>query len=235
MNTLIFASLAGTLLGWLMGFLSVFLILLVLVQRGRGGGLTGALGGPGGQSAFGSKAGDTFTVITIVVASIWGFTCAFTMWLLGTHAPSTAMPTTVKAGPGDEIEESEATGIVIPKPTGTSGGSGLSGLSDPGSTTTPGETPSVELVPKESSENASEESTDKASGEGSQQPAAGESTSDSDAGTTAEPESAESKSNEQQLSPDEKSPSPDQSSESSPPDQEAADGKSASATDAGEN
>ena len=50
---------------------SVFLILLVLVQRGRGGGLTGALGGMGGQSAFGSKAGDLFTRITIGVATFW--------------------------------------------------------------------------------------------------------------------------------------------------------------------
>ena len=37
---------------------SLFLILVILVQRGRGGGLTGALGGMGGASAFGTKAGD---------------------------------------------------------------------------------------------------------------------------------------------------------------------------------
>jgi preprotein translocase subunit SecG len=54
-----------------MALLSVFLILVVLVQRGRGGGLTGALGGMGGQSAFGTKAGDLFTRITIVVAALW--------------------------------------------------------------------------------------------------------------------------------------------------------------------
>ena len=51
--------------------ISVFLILLILVQRGRGGGLTGALGGMGGQSAFGTKAGDLFTRITIITAAIW--------------------------------------------------------------------------------------------------------------------------------------------------------------------
>lgn len=55
---------------------SVFLVMLVLVQRGRGGGLVGALGGPGGQSALGTKAGDIFTRITIVVAAIWIFLCA---------------------------------------------------------------------------------------------------------------------------------------------------------------
>jgi preprotein translocase subunit SecG len=51
--------------------LSIFLMLVILVQRGRGGGLTGALGGMGGQSAFGTKAGDLFTRITIIVAAIW--------------------------------------------------------------------------------------------------------------------------------------------------------------------
>lgn len=51
--------------------LSIFLTLLILVQRGRGGGLTGALGGMGGQSAFGTKAGDVFTKITIVTAMLW--------------------------------------------------------------------------------------------------------------------------------------------------------------------
>jgi len=51
--------------------ISLFIILLVLIQRGRGGGLAGAFGGMGGQSAFGTRAGDTFTRVTIVVAVIW--------------------------------------------------------------------------------------------------------------------------------------------------------------------
>ena len=52
-------------------FVGIFLIGLILLQRGRGGGLAGAFGGMGGQSAFGTKAGDIFTRITIVVAVIW--------------------------------------------------------------------------------------------------------------------------------------------------------------------
>jgi preprotein translocase subunit SecG len=51
--------------------LGTFLILLVLIQRGKGGGLAGAFGGAGGSSAFGSRAGDTFTRITIGVAAAW--------------------------------------------------------------------------------------------------------------------------------------------------------------------
>ncbi len=51
--------------------LGLFLILVVLLQRGRGGGLAGAFGGAGGQSAFGTKAGDVFTKITIGIAVLW--------------------------------------------------------------------------------------------------------------------------------------------------------------------
>ncbi|MFT5524354.1 MAG: preprotein translocase subunit SecG, partial [Pirellulaceae bacterium] len=51
--------------------MALFLIVLILIQRGRGGGLSGAFGGAGGQSAFGAKAGDVFTRITMVTAFIW--------------------------------------------------------------------------------------------------------------------------------------------------------------------
>jgi preprotein translocase subunit SecG len=51
--------------------LSLLLILIVLVQRGKGGGLAGAFGGAGGSSAFGSRAGDAFTKITLYMASVW--------------------------------------------------------------------------------------------------------------------------------------------------------------------
>jgi preprotein translocase subunit SecG len=51
--------------------LGLFLILLVLIQRGKGGGLVGALSGVGGSSPFGSRAGDAFTRITIYVAAVW--------------------------------------------------------------------------------------------------------------------------------------------------------------------
>ncbi len=49
----------------------IFLMIIVLLQRGRGGGLAGAFGGAGGQSAFGTKAGDVFTKITVGLAVIW--------------------------------------------------------------------------------------------------------------------------------------------------------------------
>ncbi|MEX0677811.1 MAG: preprotein translocase subunit SecG [Pirellulales bacterium] len=72
---------------------STFLILLVLVQRGRGGGLAGAFGGLGGQSAFGTKAGDLFTRITIIVATFWIILCAASVKLLNESGTSLISPT----------------------------------------------------------------------------------------------------------------------------------------------
>src|SRR3954465_11131747 len=81
-----------------LSFLAIFLILLVLVQRGRGGGLAGALGGMGGSSAFGAKAGDVFTRITIIVASIWIGICLIALFWAKhkgdvlASSPATAVP-----------------------------------------------------------------------------------------------------------------------------------------------
>ena len=61
---------------------SLFMILLILIQRGKGGGLAGAFGGAGGQSAFGTKAGDTFTKITIWTALLWIALCVTTLMIL---------------------------------------------------------------------------------------------------------------------------------------------------------
>lgn len=157
-QALILGTFGGAVLGWMMFLLSVFLILLILVQRGKGGGLTGALGGPGGQSAFGSKAGDTFTLITAVAAIIWGLVCAIAMYTLG--IPPLADDEDFKfddtpalTAPADEA----ATGS-------TSGGAGgLSGIGDALNEGTASEqaatdaadadadsgTPSLELTPAE--------------------------------------------------------------------------------------
>jgi preprotein translocase subunit SecG len=44
---------------------SVLLIGLVLLQKNRGSGLSGAFGGVGGHSAFGTKTGDFLTWLTV--------------------------------------------------------------------------------------------------------------------------------------------------------------------------
>ena len=47
------------------------LMLLVLIQRGKGGGLAAAFGGAGGSSPFGSRAADQFVKITLWLAGVW--------------------------------------------------------------------------------------------------------------------------------------------------------------------
>jgi preprotein translocase subunit SecG len=60
---------------WLLALVMIFtcllLMVVILLQRGRGGGLAGAFGGAGGSSAFGAKTGDVFTWITVVVAGVF--------------------------------------------------------------------------------------------------------------------------------------------------------------------
>lgn len=66
---------------WALGSLLVFtcfiLMLVILLQKGRGGGFSGAFGGAGGSSAFGAKTGDVFTWITVIVAGVF---VALTVW-----------------------------------------------------------------------------------------------------------------------------------------------------------
>lgn len=57
----------------LLMFVGLLLMIVILLQRGRGGGLAGAFGGAGGQSAFGTRAGDVFTKITAIMAILWVF------------------------------------------------------------------------------------------------------------------------------------------------------------------
>ncbi|MCZ2342501.1 MAG: preprotein translocase subunit SecG [Bacteroidales bacterium] len=53
-------------------FISIVMILfIVVIQRGKGGGLAGALGGAGGSSAFGSRAADAFVKYTLILAGVW--------------------------------------------------------------------------------------------------------------------------------------------------------------------
>lgn len=57
----------------LFAFLCVFLMLVILLQRGRGVGLAGAFGGAGGHSAFGAKTGDVLTWATVIITIIFLF------------------------------------------------------------------------------------------------------------------------------------------------------------------
>ena len=74
------------------------MIIIVLLQKGRGGGLAGAFGGAGGQSAFGSKTGDVFTVVTICFAVVFLFLAVL---LSLTYTGDDYQPVSTQIGPDD--------------------------------------------------------------------------------------------------------------------------------------
>lgn len=111
-------------------FTSLFLVLLVLVQRGRGGGIAGALGGAGGQSAFGTKAGDLFTRITVGVAAFWIFLCCGAILFLKTPEFSTGVTNKDKEkAQQSSPEKTDGAGM-----GGIGAGSGATGAGAAGST-----------------------------------------------------------------------------------------------------
>jgi preprotein translocase subunit SecG len=113
--------------------IATFLILLVLVQRGRGGGLAGALGGMGGQSAFGAKAGDTFTKVTMWTAFIWIVFCIVSVRLLSKNKNPVDIPpgfsssgesATEEGGPAGDTAPSSPDDTLPSSPDDTFGGDG---------------------------------------------------------------------------------------------------------------
>lgn len=107
----LFAAAAQYFFGITLFLTSVLLILTILIQRGRGGGLAGALGGAGGQSAFGTKAGDTFTRITLVMAAFWILLSAAAIAVLndsGQKLPDGPLSVTpAKPGTPDDKKDAE--------------------------------------------------------------------------------------------------------------------------------
>ncbi len=75
MDTMVLAS-----AGWsfwtysgviLLVMVELFLIGLVLLQKNRGSGLSGAFGGSGGHTAFGTKTGDFLTWFTVALVTVF--------------------------------------------------------------------------------------------------------------------------------------------------------------------
>ena len=75
-----------TLFATLFIVICVLLIIVVLLQKGRGGGLGAAFGGMG-SSAFGTKIGDVFTWVTIVLVAL------FLLLAIGTQLMWKRVPT----------------------------------------------------------------------------------------------------------------------------------------------
>jgi preprotein translocase subunit SecG len=71
MNPVLAAGFIMNLLAVIFVIGSVVLILVVLIQKGKGGGLSGAFAGGMASGILGSKTGDVLTWLTISVASLF--------------------------------------------------------------------------------------------------------------------------------------------------------------------
>jgi preprotein translocase subunit SecG len=85
-------------LGTLFIVICVLLIIVVLLQKGRGGGLGAAFGGMG-SSAFGTRTGDVFTWVTIVLTGLFLLMAVVTTLVLRPQQ-ATVMP--VQFTPAEE-------------------------------------------------------------------------------------------------------------------------------------
>jgi preprotein translocase subunit SecG len=146
-------------------FLSLFIVLIILLQRGRGGGLTGALGGAGGASAFGVKAGDVFTRITAISVLLWIVLCAITcFWYLPTKLDIESVPGSISSaldniGTGGGIGAGSGTGQidsepVVPLPAVSTP------VSESNSAATPSSVPPSSVPPREALPPANNPSAD---------------------------------------------------------------------------
>jgi len=87
-----------TLVGIVFIIVCFLLIIVVLLQKGRGGGLGAAFGGAG-SSAFGTRTGDVFTWITIVLTAVFLLLAIATTVI---YRPPTGTVLTPKLDPGPE-------------------------------------------------------------------------------------------------------------------------------------
>lgn len=78
-------------LGTLFIVICILLIIVVLLQKGRGGGLGAAFGGAG-SSAFGTRTGDVFTWVTIVLTGLFLVLAIVTNFAVAPPAQTVAMP-----------------------------------------------------------------------------------------------------------------------------------------------
>ncbi|HEV3416116.1 MAG TPA: preprotein translocase subunit SecG [Pirellulales bacterium] len=152
-------------LGLLLIAAELFLILIILVQRGKGGGLAGALGGMGGQSAFGAKAGDLFTKITLWTALVWILLCVASVKILsmredkfkGSPSGSSTPASTDKSGSAPSASGDKAG---TASPTGTSGAAAKTGGAAPASDKSPsGSTSGAAISPAKPAETPASSST----------------------------------------------------------------------------
>ncbi|MCA9256474.1 MAG: preprotein translocase subunit SecG [Phycisphaerales bacterium] len=127
----------AALIGILIILISVLLIGLVLLQKNRGSGLSGAFGGVGGHSAFGTKTGDFLTWFTVSLAFLFLVLCVVGNFVFEPSRPLARTPAAVTpaatGGAGDATDTTDSTDSTPAGDADTTD----TGAADTGATDTP--------------------------------------------------------------------------------------------------
>jgi len=107
---------------------SIFLIAVILLQAGRGGGLSDTLGGSQMQSMFGTKSATVLQKMTAVSAAMFVITC-LSLAILSSHRSKSLMEKFVIPEAQQQTvdvdvtgAEEEAPAVPAPAPEGAGGG-----------------------------------------------------------------------------------------------------------------
>ncbi len=109
-NPLLAAGLVMSILAVIFVICSIVLILVVLIQKGRGGGLSSAFAGGMASGILGTKTGDALTWITIGVVSVFLFVAVVLnkWWRPTVSAPGTETPAPITSTEGNVPAGQEA-------------------------------------------------------------------------------------------------------------------------------
>ena len=109
-------SFIGSVVSIMLIGVSLLLIGLVLLQKNRGAGLSGAFGGVGGHSAFGTKTGDFLTWVTVGLVTVFLLLNIAGNFVFEPEPIGTAPPTVSPSSPAGTGQNPAAAGGTAPQP-----------------------------------------------------------------------------------------------------------------------
>lgn len=116
-----------TLMGILFVLVCLFMMLIILIQKPRGGGLSGAFGGAGSaQAAFGAKTGDVLTWFTVICFTAFLLLAIGLTWMIKPSDQPNApimvpadTPSTTTDSTSTSVETQTAPNDTAPQPSPT--------------------------------------------------------------------------------------------------------------------